>query len=293
MDLTTRTGTHHDIQVSFVGFLDGRSLLTIDREGTPLWLACELAPLCGFDSTEALEEDLIVRGRGLCREGVHYVWVNGLELAQLKRRIQRQPGELHPDLASADKAMLVTEAGALHVSYATRPRLRAYLRDKARPEHEARVRARKKAHDLGDHAVLHQALLELERRRVDSEVLSKLVDELEERSDVSPDVLLSYRIAAAEIALGTKLNAVKPRLDHGWLTPTQIADRYLGLTLQTLGKVITGLGLRHDSSRSKAVLNKARGHEKTVVSYLYSPQAVREIDETLEQEGFRRVDSAA
>ena len=141
--------------------------------------------------------------------------------------------------------------------------------------------------------MLHQAVLELERRQLQSETLSKLVGELEARGDVSPDVILSYRIAAAEIALGTKLNAIKPRLDHGWMTPSQIADRYIGLSLQTLGQVITGLGLRHDASRSKAVLNKARGHDKTVVSYLYSHEAVRAIDETLEMEGYRRTDTAA
>lgn len=282
-----------DVHVSFVGFVDGRSLLTLDCDGAPMWLACELAPLCGHRLSSEVEDFLVEKRKGIALEGMHYVWVWGRPLDALKRRIRRQPGEIHPCLVTARRVLLVSEPGVMELSHEVGAKLRGYVRNKAVPEHEARTRARAKAGARGDHGVLQEAALELERRRVQAERLDRLVEELRESGEVDPQVVLTYQVAAAEVALGTKLHDIKPRLGHGWMAPAEIAERYLGLTLQALGKVITGLGLRSNAALSKAVLNKARGHDKTVVSYIYSPQAIVEIDQALVREGFRRVEGAA
>jgi hypothetical protein len=47
-------------------------------------------------------------------------------------------------------------------------------------------------------------------------------------------------------------------------------------------RVISQLGLRgNHPGLSKAIVNKAKGHERTVTSYLYSPRAVAQIEAEL------------
>jgi hypothetical protein len=49
-----------------------------------------------------------------------------------------------------------------------------------------------------------------------------------------------------------------------------------------VGRVISQLGLRgNHPGLSKAIVNKAKGHERTVTTYLYSPRAVAQIEAEL------------
>jgi hypothetical protein len=65
-----------------------------------------------------------------------------------------------------------------------------------------------------------------------------------------------------------------------WESPTQIADR-LHVTVQRVGKAITTLGLRGVEGMSRAIVNKASHSDRTVTTYLYSPEAVVRIEEYL------------
>jgi hypothetical protein len=104
------------------------------------------------------------------------------------------------------------------------------------------------------------------------------------------ELFWAYRVTAAEIALGGQLWQLKPTIEHGWLNPTQIAARHLGVSPQRVGQIITLLGLRDSKVHSKAVLNKAVGRDRAVVSHLYSPAAVGLIERELRSRGYRRVE---
>jgi hypothetical protein len=50
-----------------------------------------------------------------------------------------------------------------------------------------------------------------------------------------------------------------------------------------VGKAITALGLRGAEGLSRAIVNKAQHSGRTVVSYLYSPEAVAQIEAHLKR----------
>ena len=93
-------------------------------------------------------------------------------------------------------------------------------------------------------------------------------------------------IAASELALGATLDDFEDSLHHGWATPAQIAERWVDLSAIRVGRVIAELGLKGTCSR--AVLTKARGHARTVISHVYAPRAVDLIERELAGRGFRR-----
>jgi hypothetical protein len=139
-------------------------------------------------------------------------------------------------------------------------------------------------------AAIVRERLELERRRWAYGVLDGLCESLERCGDVDAEVIWAYRVVAAEIALRGQLWQLKPTIEHGWLSPRQIARRHLGVTSQRVGQVISLLGLRDSKFHCKAVLNKAAGRDRAVVSHLYSPAAVGLIERELKSRGYRRVE---
>ena len=93
------------------------------------------------------------------------------------------------------------------------------------------------------------------------------------------------------IMAGTPISGIREELDHGWSTPSQIAERWLGMTPMRVSNLIAHLGLKGSRAHSKAILNKARGHDRTVISYVHSPAAVALIERELRSRSYRRVDS--
>ncbi|MCK6527689.1 hypothetical protein L6R50_09035 [Myxococcota bacterium] len=123
--------------------------------------------------------------------------------------------------------------------------------------------------------------LELRDRRFQASSLRRTVRTLKALGRIDDDTVAAYEIRASEIALRTDLPDLRGAPADDWLPPSRIATR-LGATPQLVGRVITALGLRAEvPGLARVVHTKAPGHNWTTTSYLYSPEAVRRIDEAL------------
>lgn len=135
-----------------------------------------------------------------------------------------------------------------------------------------------------DHMAAEERRLavEVEKRKLAAEALWRLCDVLKDATYLKDDVKKSLAVAAAEEASGRSLAGFLPPADASfqWESPTQIAER-LRVTVQRVGKAITTLGLRGVEGMSRAIVNKASHSDRTVTTYLYSPEAVARIEEYL------------
>ena len=104
------------------------------------------------------------------------------------------------------------------------------------------------------------------------------------------DVAATLEVTAAEIALDADLSALKPEIGR-WVSPSEIAFRQ-GVSAQRVGRVITMLGLRGNPAFSKRVMNKARGHDRMVFTWVYNAAGEALIDEALAALGFPPKDAA-
>lgn len=117
-------------------------------------------------------------------------------------------------------------------------------------------------------------------RKLKIDTLEKTLKRL--HGKVSEEALTSLEVSVAEIALERELPWLKPAVALAdWQSPKQIADR-LGTTKMDVGRAISHLGLRGDiDGISKSIINKAEHCDRNVVSYLYSPDAIRQIEDYL------------
>ena len=268
--------------VTFVGSFEGRALITCDFDGKPCWLAGEVAAILGLGGASELARRIAIDWAADAREGVHWVRIGELELSELRLDLSERGVILPSSLAEASSTLLLLEPGvALAASRSctdpTQPsvgrRLLGHLRERVIPDVGAIRRPSGSALQREAAAIVRERI-DLERRRWEYDALEGLCDALETNLEVDAEVIWAYRIVAAEIALSGELWQLKPMIEQGWLSPTQIARRHLGVTPQRVGQVITLTGLRDSKVHSKAVLNKAVGRDRAVVSHLYSPAAV-------------------
>jgi hypothetical protein len=284
--------------ICFVGSYEGRTLVTCDLGGKPCWFGSEVAAVLGIGGTSELARKLAIDWADSAIEGEHWVRLGELELAELVFELAERGVVLPASLQEASSTLLLLEPGvALAVERccpdATTPcagqRLLAYLRERVIPDVGA-IRRPSGSPLEREVAAIARERIELERRRWEYEALEDLCAGLEAGGEVDAEVIWAYRVTAAELALGDQLWQLKPTIEHGWLNPTQIAARHLGVTPQRVGQIITLLGLRDSKVHSKAVLNKAVGRDRAVVSHLYSPAAVGLIERELRSRGYRRVE---
>lgn len=284
--------------VSFVGSFEGRALITCDFDGTPCWLAGEVAAILGFGGASDLARRLAIDWAADALEGVHWVRIGELELSELRFELSERGVIMPSSLAEASSTLLLLEPGvALAVDRShtdpTQPsvsrRLLSHLRERVIPDVGA-IRRPSTTPLQREAAAIIRERIELERRRWEYDALEGLCDALEAQLEIDAEVVWAYRVVAAEIALCGELWQLKPMIEPGWLSPTQIARRHLGVTPQRVGQVISTTGLRDSKVHSKAILNKAVGRDRAVVSHLYSPAAVGLIERELRSRGYRRVE---
>ena len=293
----SRPPPHARTRVAVIGSFEGRALITLERAGAPAWFASEVAAILGLAGASELARQLALDWADEACEGRHWVRVDALELAELRSELEEAAVVLPPSLEQACGSVLLRPAG---VALAARRSLgRAGERAARLWTHlEGRVLAELRAAAPGQAALeaeaadIARARLDFERRRWEYQALEQLCDALERDARVDPEVVWAYRVVAVEIALGGDLWQLKPGLEHGWQSPTQIARRHLGVTAQRVGRIISLLGLRDSKVHSKAVVNKAVGRERLVLSYLYSPAAVQLIERELASRGYRRLAAA-
>lgn len=292
---------HPAIGVCFVGSFEGRSLITLSLRGRErgtkpraCWFSGEIAGLLGLGGASELARRLAIDWADEAREGVHWLRVGELELAELQLELGDRGVVLPSSLEEARSTHLLLEPGvALAVARSDKSelgeRLLVHLRERVLPDLDVLGRPSTAPHER-EAAALKRERLELERRRWEFETLDQLAERLELEGEVDDDVVWAYRVVAAEAALDGELWQLKPGIEHGWLSPTEIARRHLGVTPTRVGQVISLLGLRESRSHSKAVLNKAPGRERSVITHLYSPAAVGLIERELRSRGYRRVE---
>jgi hypothetical protein len=296
-DRPDRPDVERALEVRFVGSFEGWSLITIACDHEPAWLACELAYALGVEDPaqllvrmaarwpDGLPSDAIVHLDGGDRREL----LDKLERAHvvLPREHHRQPiALLRP---AALDALLACFDGPNSRGGARR--LIAHLRERVIPEFHAYERAGRALEQpilSIDAATIAGNRLEFERRCFEAAVLERLLERLGQAGLVASDLLEAHRVVASEIALGGWLEDYREQLSHGWSTPTQIAERWCGMTPMRVGKLIAHLGLKGSRAHSRAYLSKARGHERTVIGHVYSPSAVSLIERELRSKGFRR-----
>jgi hypothetical protein len=284
--------------VCFVGSFEGRSLITY-RHGVqqPCWQAGEIATILGLGGASELARRLAIDWSADAREGEHWIRIGELELDELRFELCERGVIMTSSLAEARSALLLLEPGlALAVERCSESgrssaghRLLAHVRERVIPDLAALGRPSGSPLEREVAAIVRERL-ELERRRWAFGVLDGLCEALEQHGEVDAEVIWAYRVVAAEIALRGELWQLKPTIEHGWLSPKQIARRHLGVSSQRVGQVISLLGLRDSKFHSKAILNKAAGRDRAVVSHLYSPAAVGLIERELKSRGYRRVE---
>jgi DNA-binding transcriptional regulator YdaS (Cro superfamily) len=292
------------IGVCFVGSFEGRSLITLALRGmggtgtqrTACWFTGEIAALLGLGGASDLARRLAIDWADQAREGVHWLRVGELELAELQLALLDRGVVLPPSLEQARSSLLLLEPGlALAIERAAThgagcgERLISHIRERIIPDMQALGRPSAAPYEHEAAAIVRERI-ELERRRWEFDTLDRLAEQLELEGEVDGEVVWAYRVVAAEVALDGDLWQLKPTIEHGWLSPTEVARRHLGVTPARVGQVISLLGLRESRAHSKAVLNKAPGRERSVITHLYSPAAVGLIERELRSRGYRRVE---
>jgi len=271
---------------------EGKPFTTTLYKGQPCWIAREVGVALGYsDGGRRLVNKVGKEWADEFIEGRDYTMIVGEELKQF-----RELAEVDTDSVStyAPQILVLYESG-IHLVLAKTAmpagrRLRRFLVDKVlpqlvrdgsySPEREV-VSGQIVAREPDNEQTHLQLVADLEDRRFKSEWLVRLVERLESRDRVAPDVADAYWVVAAEIATGLQLSSLKPQVEDDWLSPTAMAER-TGVPLHVVGRVISQLGLRGNyAGVCKAIVNKAKAHDRTVTSYLYSPRAVAQIEAAL------------
>ena len=292
-------GAERALQVQFVGAFEGWSLVTIACDHQPMWLASELARMLGFTderpgiAVATLLGVLIQRWREQAPSQA-FVYIDGGDRRELLEKLDRAQVVLGPEERRKPLALLSMSAVdelVASLDSAVGRRLRTHLREHVVPEFYAWERAARALEQpllSPDAATIAGNRLEFERRCFEAAVLERLLDRLERAGFIDADQLIAHRVVSSDIALGGRLEDHSEQLAHGWSTPTQIARRWCEMSPIRVGRLIAHLGLKGSRAHSRALINKARGHERTVVTYVYSPSAVALIERELRSRGFRR-----
>lgn len=278
-------------------------ITTIVYKGRPCWLAREVGEAIGYANNG---KDFVAQFTGEWREemvaGHDFAPIDGEELEQFKALgyvgVESTPSR-------TPTVTLLFESGLwLALAKTRKPagkRLRRFLVEQVLPqvardgrylperevtpqgvmvesEHARKMREL----DIEEQKVQAQLRhLDMREREVKAQALVTLVDSL---PYLSEDIRQAYRVKAAEELTGRDLAGLLPAAPAGpsWESPTAIGTR-MGVSANTVGKAITALGLRGAEGKSRKIVNKAKGHDRTVETWLYSPEAVAEIETYLTQ----------
>lgn len=257
----------------FVSMYRDKSLNTLRINGRPAWLAGEVAEILQFKNEGELIRKLVLDCGGNAE--AHFQTLSGNIFAELVKSVQHE-GDTPTWLRGRKRINTLTVMGvhALTAKNAIHPSLWNHIRNRCIPEFYSIAQEEARSD-------LEFNRLELEKRKFQTESLEALADALQAQGKVDPKVVLAYRVTATEIALGESLPDAMPRLNDEWLSPTQIANQNRGVSSWRVGRIIEQLGLRGDPQYSMATLGKARGHDGTVICYLYNREAVSRIEEVL------------
>ncbi len=283
---------------------EGKPLTTLTCKGRPSWVARQVGAALGYaNAGKRLANKIAGDWADEFIEGHDYLVLRGEDLAAFKELAKDSPVAVS---SRVNRGLLILFETGLHLVLAktSKPvgkRLRRFLVDEVMPQLLRDGRYDPGRRVEGDGFVQVEVTstttlvadprmererrlarkLELDDRRFRTRSLQETLDTLSGLGQIDDDVRAAYEVSACEIALGQTLPELRPTVEDGWLSPTEIGRR-LGVSKQKIGRVITRLELRGNKpGLARAVLNKAQGSNRTVVTYLYSPAAVVRIQATL------------
>lgn len=280
---------------------ESQSITTITFRGKPAWLALEIGRVLGYsENGNRLTRKITQQWSDELVEGRDFIRLKGEELSDLKKVLE--PGTDSVLSPFATHAVLLFESGVHFVCLKTEKpigkRLRRFLVDEVMPQ-----LVRDGAY-LPERKVTKEGLLEFrdnqiniklnrerrlskqleqKERQFKYKVLQSQIDTLRRSGHLGEDVIAAYQTSVVEELLDMDLDSLKPPMPEPYISPTEIAER-LGTTAHAVGRIISQLGIRGDQRYSKAIMNKARGHERTVCSYLYKPCVVEMVRDELNRQ---------
>ena len=295
---------------------EGEPLTTLTWKGRPAWVGREIGRRLGYAGRG---KRLVTRIRREWAEefidGTDYVVLTGDELAAFKAMLG--PGTSGVP-ARASALLLLLEPGLhLVLTKTDMPigrRLRRFLVDEVLPQlvrtggyapeptvvecgvvvalhtPPASSLAERREARLAHQAGVRDRWVDYCDRKLKVATLHRTIDRYQGTVELPGEVAAALEITAAEIALGADLSAIKPDTER-WVSPTEIAKRW-GVSVQKVGRVISSLGLRGDERFSRRIVNKARGHDRIVFTFVYNAQGEALIDEALDGAGAPPKDAA-
>jgi prophage antirepressor-like protein len=266
------------------------AITTYIFEGRPCWIALEVGRAIGYSGNgKGLVDQLRDEWSAEMVEGQDFAAFTGDRLKSFQD-LTKEGGYSPP--SSANQITVLYETGMWLVLVKTRRpaglALRRFLVEQVLPQvaRDGRYLPEREVTQQGvmvenEHAIRLRDLeyrereLDMRIRQGKAAALVTLVDSLPYLTD---DIRQAYRVKAAEEITGQNLSLLLPPAADSlsWESPTQIGER-LGVSANTVGKAITALGLRGAEGLSRAITNKALHSDRTVVSYLYSPEAADRI----------------
>lgn len=282
---------------------EGEPLQTLIVAGRPAWVARQIGARLGYShGGKRLPNKVLGEWAAEFVEGKDYAVLRGEELAAWKA--------LNPDAGVAQRThrglLVLFESGLHLVLVKTQQpvgrRLPRFLVDQVLPQLVRTGAYRpdgarepvivsvevdvgrgapslpvRREERLALQAVTRERWVDLCDRKLKVEALERTLLVLGDRVD--DDTRAAFQVAAAEIATGEDLSALKPEVGS-WRSPSTIAAA-LGVSVQRLGRIITRLGLRGDPRFSRRVLNKARSSDRVVVTFVYNADAETRIGRVL------------
>ena len=296
---------------------EGEPLITLTWDGQPAWVCRQIGARLDYAKDgKRLVSRIRREWADEFIEGKDYVILSGPELAHLKAFAGRGTSGVP---SRAGSLMLLLESGLhLVLAHTDKPigkRLRRFLADQVLPQ-LARTGAyspdappqdtpdlvvvslplrevplaRKREARLARQAQTRERWVDLCDRRLKVVTLHRAIDRCKDEGELPDDVAAALEVTAAEIALGADLSGLKPATER-WASPTEIGKRW-GVSANKVGRVISKAGIRGDERFSKRVMNKARGHNRVVFSFVYNTAGEAIIDELLAGEGQQPLDAA-
>lgn len=303
---------------TFTHDFEGEPLVTLTTQGRPAWSARHIGARLGYSHAgKRLPNKILGEWADEFIEGRDYAFLTGDELEAFKGLAAGGPAEIP---ANTRRGLLVLFESGLHLVLVKtqRPvgkRLRRFLVDEVLPQlvrtgayqptppdAEAAVLVitvsvperptlpQRREARLALQAETRERWVDLCDRRLKVQALHRTLDRLQGTALLPSDVAATLEVTAAEIALDADLSALKPEVER-WVSPSEIAMRQ-GVSAQRVGRVITMLGLRGNPAFSKRVMNKARGHDRMVFTWVYNAAGEALIDEALAALGFPPKDAA-
>ena len=285
---------------------EGEPLTTLTWKDRPVWVGREIGRRLGYARSG---KRLVTRIRREWAdefiEGTDYVLLTGAELAALKATLPPGTQEV-PGRTSA--LLLLLEPGLhLVLTKTDKPigrRLRRFLVDEVLPQivrtgsysgrppvvdgglvvvsvHTPALPslAERRETRLALQADVRDRWVDLCDRKLKVATLHRAIDRFQTDVELPRDVVSALEVTAAEIALGADLSSIKPEAER-WVSPTEIGKRW-GVSAQKVGRVISSIGIRGDERYSKRIVNKARGHDRIVFTFVYNAEGEALIDEAL------------